>query len=54
MIKQRVGDRLAWVGGAGDDMVPGYYAMGLRAYTSSIATVAPALSIALDKVAAGR
>jgi 5-dehydro-4-deoxyglucarate dehydratase len=52
MIKQRVGDRLAWVGGAGDDMVPGYYAMGLRAYTSSIATVAPALSIALDKVAA--
>ena len=53
MIKQRVGDRLAWVGGAGDDMVPGYYAMGLRAYTSSIATVAPALSIALDQAAAG-
>jgi 5-dehydro-4-deoxyglucarate dehydratase len=52
MIKQRVGERLAWVGGAGDDMVPGYYAMGLRAYTSSIATVAPALSIALDKLAA--
>ena len=26
-------------------MVPGYYAMGLRAYTSSIATVAPALSL---------
>ncbi len=52
MIRQRVGDRLAWVGGAGDDMVPGYYAMGLRAYTSSIATVSPALSIALDKVAA--
>jgi 5-dehydro-4-deoxyglucarate dehydratase len=53
IIKQRVGDRLAWIGGAGDDMVPGYYAMGLRTYTSSIATVAPALSIALDKLAAG-
>jgi 5-dehydro-4-deoxyglucarate dehydratase len=52
IIKQRVGDRLAWVGGAGDDLVPGYYAMGLRAYTSSIATVAPALSLALDKTAA--
>jgi 5-dehydro-4-deoxyglucarate dehydratase len=53
MIKQRVGDRLYWIGGAGDDMVPGYYAMGIRTYTSSIATVAPALSIALDKAAAG-
>ena len=44
MIRQRVGDRLYWIGGAGDDMVPGYYAMGIRTYTSSIATVAPALS----------
>jgi 5-dehydro-4-deoxyglucarate dehydratase len=52
MIKQRVGERLYWIGGAGDDMVPGYYAMGIRTYTSSIATVAPALSIALDKAAA--
>ena len=52
MIKQRVGNRLAWIGGAGDDLVPGYYAMGIRTYTSSIATVAPALSIALDKLAA--
>jgi 5-dehydro-4-deoxyglucarate dehydratase len=24
MIRQRVGDRLHWIGGAGDDMVPGY------------------------------
>jgi 5-dehydro-4-deoxyglucarate dehydratase len=52
IIRQRVGDRLYWIGGAGDDMVPGYYAMGIQTYTSSIATVAPALSIALDKAAA--
>jgi 5-dehydro-4-deoxyglucarate dehydratase len=52
MIRQRVGDRLYWIGGAGDDMVPGYYAMGIRTYTSSIATVAPALAMALDKAGA--
>jgi 5-dehydro-4-deoxyglucarate dehydratase len=52
MIKQRVGDRLYWIGGAGDDMVPGYYAMGIRTFTSSIATVAPALSLALDQAGA--
>jgi 5-dehydro-4-deoxyglucarate dehydratase len=51
MIRQRVGERLYWIGGAGDDMVPGYYAMGIQTYTSSIAAVAPALSIALDKAA---
>jgi 5-dehydro-4-deoxyglucarate dehydratase len=44
MIRQRVGDRLYWIGGAGDDLVPGYYAMGIRTYTSSIANVAPRLS----------
>jgi 5-dehydro-4-deoxyglucarate dehydratase len=51
MIRQRVGDRLYWIGGAGDDMVPGYYSIGIRTYTSSIATIAPALSLALDKAA---
>lgn len=49
MIRQVVGDRLFWIGGAGDDMVPGYYAMGLRTYTSSIATVAPRLALALHE-----
>lgn len=52
MIRNRVGDRLAWIGGAGDDMVPGYYSIGIRTYTSSIATVAPKLSIELDRLAA--
>src|SRR5262245_12484690 len=51
-IINRVGDRLYWIGGAGDDMVPGYYSIGIRTYTSSIATVAPKLSLALHDAAA--
>jgi 5-dehydro-4-deoxyglucarate dehydratase len=51
MIRQRVGDRLHWIGGAGDDMVPAYYAMGIRTYTSSIANVAPRLSLRLHELA---
>jgi 5-dehydro-4-deoxyglucarate dehydratase len=51
-IMQRLGDRLYWIGGVGDDCVPGYYAIGVRSYTSSIATVAPKLSIELHDVAA--
>lgn len=52
-IINRVGDRLYWIGGAGDDMVPAYYSIGIRTYTSSIATVAPRLSLKLDELAAG-
>jgi 5-dehydro-4-deoxyglucarate dehydratase len=52
MMMNRVGDRLAWIGGAGDDAVPGYYSIGIRAYTSSIATVAPRLSLKLHELAA--
>jgi 5-dehydro-4-deoxyglucarate dehydratase len=51
-IIHRLGDRLHWIGGAGDDCVPGYYSIGIRTYTSSIATVAPKLSLRLDEVAA--
>ena len=51
IIKERVGDRLLWVGGSGDDMVPGYYSMGVRTYTSSIANVAPKLSLRLHELA---
>ena len=50
-IKAFVGDGLHWIGGAGDDMVPGYYAMGIRTYTSSIANVAPRLSLRLHELA---
>jgi 5-dehydro-4-deoxyglucarate dehydratase len=52
-IMARVGDRLHWIGGAGDDLVPGYYSLGVRTYTSSIANVAPRLSLALHATAAG-
>jgi 5-dehydro-4-deoxyglucarate dehydratase len=41
------GDRLAWFGGLGDDCVPGYFAIGVQAYTSSISNIAPELSLAL-------
>ena len=50
-IIAHVGDRLHWIGGAGDDLVPGYYALGIRTYTSSIANIAPRLSLALHAVA---
>ncbi|HLY74791.1 MAG TPA: 5-dehydro-4-deoxyglucarate dehydratase [Planctomycetota bacterium] len=50
-IMQRLGDRLAWIGGVGDDNVPAYYSIGIRTYTSSIATVSPKLSIELHEVA---
>ena len=49
MIRRRVGDRLHWIGGAGDDAVPGYYSMGIRTYTSSVATIAPRLSLQLHE-----
>jgi 5-dehydro-4-deoxyglucarate dehydratase len=52
-IINRVGDRLYWIGGAGDDLVPAYYSIGIRTYTSSIATVAPRLSLKLHELAAG-
>ena len=48
-IMQRVGNRLHWIGGIGDDLVPGYYAIGIRTYTSSIATIAPRLSLQLHE-----
>jgi 5-dehydro-4-deoxyglucarate dehydratase len=50
-IIHRVGARLYWIGGAGDDCVPAYYSIGIRTYTSSIATVAPKLSLKLHELA---
>ncbi len=51
LIINRVGQRLHWIGGAGDDLVPGYYSIGIRTYTSSIATIAPKLSLRLHQTA---
>lgn len=50
-IINRVGDRLYWIGGAGDDNVPAYYSIGVRTYTSSIATVSPKLALQLHESA---
>jgi 5-dehydro-4-deoxyglucarate dehydratase len=50
-IINRVGERLRWIGGAGDDMVAAYYSIGLRTFSSSIATVAPRLSLKLHELA---
>ena len=52
-IMNRVGDRLHWIGGAGDDMVAAYYSAGIRTFSSSIATVAPRLSLKLHELACG-
>ncbi len=46
-IMSYVGDRLAWLGGIGDDCVPAYFAIGVQAYTSSISNIAPKLSLQL-------
>lgn len=48
-VMERCGNRLHWIGGIGDDMVPGYYSIGIRTYTSSIATIAPRLSLQLHE-----
>ena len=52
IIMNAVGDRLHWVGGAGDDLVGTYYRLGIRCYTSSISNVSPKLALLLHDVAA--
>ena len=54
MIMNHVGDRLHWIGGAGDDMVAAYFSIGVTTFTSSIATVAPRLSLRLWELADAR
>jgi 5-dehydro-4-deoxyglucarate dehydratase len=51
-LMYRVGERLHWIGGAGDDLIGAYYSTGIRTFSSSIATVAPALSLKLHELAA--
>ena len=53
-IMQSVGDRLAWLGGLGDDCVPSYFAIGVQAYTSSISNIAPRVSIELAEAGMAR
>jgi len=49
-IMNHIGDRLHWIGGAGDDLVAAYYGTGIRTFTSSISTVAPLLSLKLHEL----
>jgi 5-dehydro-4-deoxyglucarate dehydratase len=48
------GDRLAWFGGLGDDCVPGYFAIGVQAFTSSISNISPRVSLALAEAGTRR
>lgn len=50
-IMNRVGNRLHWIGGAGDDMIAAYASAGITTFSSSIATVAPRLSLKLYELA---
>jgi 5-dehydro-4-deoxyglucarate dehydratase len=51
MIINRLGDRLHWIGGAGDDLAPSYYRLGIRTYTSSLANITPKLSLQIHELA---
>jgi 5-dehydro-4-deoxyglucarate dehydratase len=51
ILQWRVGSRLTWVGGAGDDLVPAYYSLGIRAFTSSVANVSPRVARQLHEAA---
>jgi len=53
-IMNYLGDRLAWIGGLGDDCIPGYFSIGVQAYTSSISNIAPKLSIDLANAGVAR
>ncbi|MGH9674371.1 MAG: 5-dehydro-4-deoxyglucarate dehydratase [Bryobacteraceae bacterium] len=53
-IMVKVGSRLAWLGGIGDDCVPAYFAVGVQGYTSSISNIAPRLSLALGEAGMAR
>ena len=53
-IMHSLGDRLAWLGGLGDDCVPAYFAVGVQAYTSSISNIAPRLSVELAEAGTAR
>lgn len=50
-IMAKLGDRLAWLGGAGDDCAAAYAAVGVQAFNSSISTIAPKLSFAVGDAA---
>jgi 5-dehydro-4-deoxyglucarate dehydratase len=50
-IRARLGDRLVWVGGVGDDMVHTYFAAGAEGFTSSVANFMPEVALELFRLA---
>jgi 5-dehydro-4-deoxyglucarate dehydratase len=52
-LRARVGDRLVWVGGVGDDMVHTYFAAGAEGFTSSVANFMPEVALDLYAAASG-
>lgn len=46
-IRDRVGDRLLWLAGVGDDMVNSYFAAGAEGFTSSAANFMPEVAVEL-------
>ena len=52
-IRARLGDRLVWVGGVGDDMVHTYFAAGAEGFTSSVANFMPQVALELFRLANG-
>lgn len=53
-IMNKVGDRLAWIGGLGDDCASTYFACGVQAYTSSISNISPKVSLAIAEAGLAR
>jgi 5-dehydro-4-deoxyglucarate dehydratase len=51
LLRSHIGDRLHWIGGAGDDLVPAYYSIGIRAFTSSVANVSAQIAWQLHETA---
>jgi 5-dehydro-4-deoxyglucarate dehydratase len=52
-LRARLGDRLAWLGGIGDDLAIGYAAAGAAGFTSSIFNFAPTIVHELWDAATG-
>jgi 5-dehydro-4-deoxyglucarate dehydratase len=52
-IRARLGSRLVWVGGVGDDMVHTYFAAGAEGFTSSVANFMPDVALELFRLASG-
>jgi len=50
-IRARLGNRLVWVGGVGDDMVHTYFAAGAQGFTSSVANFMPQVALDLYQAA---